>query len=514
MLKRVLTGTTLGLILFVLGSAAMDRVLERQARQYQSLIDLFFPLREKVDEIHLLLLQQQSVVERAALGGAPVAELEDASDRFREALSACFTVCFARLEQPAEEFDDSRELLVGLQSIHRAFRDHSRRLTALFDQLSGGSPDGRLSTDQLAEHVLRAATSLQEAVARFEEDLKRHYDGALARTATMRSSVRRLFFAMVGAAILFGTLANVYFYRSLLPLRSMVEAVRDVTLGHYEVRVDAKGGDEVAFLADEFNAMAEALGEQRRAIKRSHAEKLQLERQVRRSEKLSAVGELSLGIAHEVRNPLSTIQMTLHALGKRQDLNRSESERVELALHEVHRLEGLVSSLLDYGRPSDPHVTTTDVAALIERSIDLVQAESARCAVAVILESVDPELPEIQADGHQVIQVLVNLLLNAIQASPADGQVRVRAAQDANGPTGATVSITILDDGPGIDPEELRRIFTPFFTTRRDGTGLGLPVARKIAEAHGGGLTVDSARGRSTAAELRLPVQPIGLQRP
>ena len=99
MLKRVLTGTILGLVLFVLGSATMDQVLERQARQYQSLIDLFFPLREKVDEMHLLLLQQQSIVERLD-DGTPVAEHAEANGRFDDALAACFEVCFAMLEGP------------------------------------------------------------------------------------------------------------------------------------------------------------------------------------------------------------------------------------------------------------------------------------------------------------------------------------------------------------------------------------------------------------------------------
>ena len=507
MLRKVLTGTILGLVLFVLGSAAMDRLLERQASQYQGLIDLFFPLGEKVDEMHLLLLQQHSIIERATAGdGTPVAELEEASGRFEEALSAAFTVCFAMLERPSQDLSPATELLwAELEPIQRAFRDHSRRLEALFDQLS--EPDGRPMAGKLAEQAVGRSTALQESVARFEEMAGANYSLALAQASAVRSSVRRLFVAMVAVAVLLGMLANVFFYRSLLPLKSMVEAVRDITRGHYEVRVPAAGGDEVSFLAGEFNAMAEAIGEQRRAIEQS-------QRFLRQSEKLSAIGELSLGIAHEVRNPLSTIQMTLHALGKRQDLTRVESERVALARQEVDRLEGLVSSLLDYGRPSAPSVAAVDVAALIERSIDLVEAECARCGVTVEVESADPDLPEIEADGDQVIQVLVNLLLNAVQASSAGGEVRVKATLDADGQAGEAVSIRIADDGAGIDGKELKRIFTPFFTTRRDGTGLGLPVARKIAEAHGGELTVDSEPGRGTTATLRLPVEPIALEPP
>ncbi len=503
MLKRVLTGTILGLVLFVLGSAAMDRLLERQASQYQSLIDLFFPLEEKVDEMHLLLLQQQSIIERATKGGgAPAAELEDASGRFSEALSACFTVCFAMLDEPNRYLAPVIELLRSeLAPIRRHFEDHDRRIAALFDRLekSGGGSEAGL----LAAQVGADAVALQESVARFEEMLASNYSLALAQASAVRSSVRRLFVATVVVAVLLGTLANVFFYRSLLPLKSMVDAVRDITRGHYEVRVPAEGGDEVAFLAGEFNAMAQALGEQRLEIERN-------QRFLRQSEKLSAIGELSLGVAHEVRNPLSTIQMTLHALRKRQDLSRVESERVDLALHEVDRLEGLVSSLLEYGRPTAPHMAAVDVAALIEHSIDLVEAESARCGVRVTAEAIEPGLPRIEADDDQVMQILVNLLLNAVQASPEGGRVRVAAALDAGARTGAAVSIRIADDGPGIDPEELKRIFTPFFTTRRDGTGLGLPVARKIAEAHGGELTVDSTPGRGTTAELKLPVRPIG----
>lgn len=505
MLKRVLTGTILGLVLFVLGSVAVDRLLERQARRYQSLIDLFFPLEETVDEMHLLLLQQQSVIERSALGdGTPAAELEEASGRFTEALSACFTVCFSMLAQPKPGLAPAiDELSAELAPIHRAFKVQSRRIERLFDHLAGHPLGGNEEAERLEREVAAAAESFQESVARFEELVAQHYSRALARASAERSAVRRLFAVLVGAAVLLGVLANVYFYRSLLPLKSMVEAVRGVARGQYEVRAPAEGGDEVAFLADEFNAMAQAIGEQRSALEQS-------QRFLRQSEKLSAIGELSLGVAHEVRNPVSTIQMTLHALDKRQDLSRAERERLDLALHEVDRLEGLVSSLLDYGRPSAPQVGPVDVGALVERSIDLVEAECARCGVTVSVEPAALGLPSIEADGYQVIQVLVNLLLNAVQASPPGGRVRVTASRDGGTPGGEAVSIRVLDEGAGIESEELKRIFTPFFTTRRDGTGLGLPVARKIAEAHGGELTVVSTPGRGTAATLRLPVRPIG----
>lgn len=504
MLKRVLTGTILGLVLFVLGSLKMDQVLERQAGQYQGLIDLFFPLEEKIAEMHLLLLQQQSLVESStAGGGTPAAELREASDRFDDALSACFEVCFTLLEQPGPDLaPTTAELLARLQRIHLAFADQSRQLAAFLDQLARGTPGEPREVDQQAARIAAHATALQESVARFEEMLGEAYDAALARAADRRGAVRRLFVGMVGAAILLGTLANIFFYRSLVPLKSMVDAVRDVGRGHYEARVPAGGSDEVAFLAGEFNAMAQALGDQRRALDRS-------QRFMRQSEKLSAIGELSLGVAHEVRNPLSTIQMTLHALGKRQDLSRGDTERVDLALREVDRLEGLVSSLLDYGRPSRPHKAAVDVAALIQRSIDLVQAECARCGVAVEVEPAEAGLPEIAVDEDQVIQILVNLLLNAVQASPEGARVRARTALETGGKAGEVVAIHVADDGAGIESEELQRIFTPFFTTRRDGTGLGLPVARKIAEAHGGDLTVDSAPSRGTTAVLRLPIQPM-----
>ena len=509
MLKRVLTGTILGLVLFVLGSLKMNQVLERQANQYQGLIDLFFPLEEKIAEMHLLLLEQQSLVETATAGdGRPASELREASERFDDALSACFEVCFALLEQPGSDLAlTTEELRARLLSIHRAFADQSRQLADFFDRIAGGDEEEPRDPDldRIAAQIAAHATSLQESVARFEEMLGDRYDAALMRAADARASVRRLFVGMVGAAVLLGILANIFFYRSLVPLKSMVDAVRDVGRGRYEVRLPAGGGSEVAFLAGEFNAMAQALGDQRRALERS-------QRFLRQSEKLSAIGELSLGVAHEVRNPLSTIQMTLNALGNREDLSRGDRERLALALHEVDRLEGLVSSLLEYGRPSEPHKAAADVTALIERSIDLVEAECERRGVGVDVEAIEPGLPAIEVDRDQVIQVLVNLLLNAVQASPEGARVRAGAALETGRRTGDMVAIYVADDGAGIDREELRRIFTPFFTTRRDGTGLGLPVARKIAEAHSGELIVDSTPGRGTTAVLKLPVQPIGPQ--
>jgi signal transduction histidine kinase len=220
------------------------------------------------------------------------------------------------------------------------------------------------------------------------------------------------------------------------------------------------------------------------------------------SEKLAALGQLAAAIAHEVRNPLAVVRSAAQGLGETLPADDAEAHRAAaFIVDEVDRLAGVARSLLDFARPVALEKQPTALPAVIDRAVTLAGHHLA--AKRVQLQRDDaPALPMVHADGDLVCQVLVGLLGNAAAAIPAGGRIVV-STRASNG----SVEVAVADDGPGIPPEDRSKVFEPFFTTRPDGTGLGLAVARQIVEAHGGRIDVGGdGAGGGARVTVRLPV--------
>lgn len=219
------------------------------------------------------------------------------------------------------------------------------------------------------------------------------------------------------------------------------------------------------------------------------------------SEKLAALGQLAAAVAHEVRNPLAVVRSAAQGLGETLPPGDAEGHRAAaFIVDEVDRLAGVVRSLLDLARPVAIQRQPTALPAVIDRAVILAGADLA--GKRLRLERDDaPALPMVDADGDLVCQVLVGLLGNAAAATPAGGRVVV-STRASNG----SVEVAVADSGPGIAPRDRSKVFEPFFTTRPDGTGLGLAVARQIVEAHGGRIDVGDGAGGGARVAVRLPV--------
>lgn len=214
-------------------------------------------------------------------------------------------------------------------------------------------------------------------------------------------------------------------------------------------------------------------------------------------ERLAALGEMAAVLAHEIRNPLGAVKGLAQVLDERAAPDSPDHELTETMVRETVRLERLVADLLTYARPRPPDRRAVDVAALLRQGAGLLTAEAAAAGVRFEVEPAATPATA-WADAGQLTQLFTNLLLNAAQAAPEGGTVRVACRSDAT-----TVRVWVADDGPGIPPEAAARLFEPFFTTKTKGTGLGLAICRRIAEAHGGGICVEEARG-AHGARLRV----------
>lgn len=225
--------------------------------------------------------------------------------------------------------------------------------------------------------------------------------------------------------------------------------------------------------------------------------------QLLRTGRLAALGELTSRIAHEVKTPLAAIGSAVQVLARgfpEEDPRREISEEI---LVEVRRLQHMVRGVLDAASLS-PYPVVADVRAPLERTLFLVKA-MAREQGTTIVEHLGLGLPPLFIDPRQLQQVLLNLAMNGLQALGSSGTVTVSAVSSS---TGRWVDITVEDNGPGIAAENQQRIFEPFYTTKRDGTGLGLTIVRQIVEAHGGRITVDSRPGAGTRFTVRLFAAP------
>ena len=216
------------------------------------------------------------------------------------------------------------------------------------------------------------------------------------------------------------------------------------------------------------------------------------------AEHLAQIGRLSASLAHEIKNPLAGISGAVQVL--REPLAEDHPHRPILGeiLRQIDRLDGTVKDLLVYSRPKPPRFTRCSLNKLVERVLTVLHSEPDVRRVGI--EFVDSQKLDLYADEGQLEQLLINLLLNATQASPSGAVVRFYATSTADG-----LRLIVEDQGQGMEEEVVRRAFEPFYTTKSKGTGLGLPICRKIVDAHGGTISIQSVPGKRTTVAVRLP---------
>jgi len=279
------------------------------------------------------------------------------------------------------------------------------------------------------------------------------------------------------------------------PLEELRRVIGRVSEGDLGARVDfAKRNDDVGQLGQQFNEMIRQLEENRAEIERLH------QREMARAEHLATIGELAAGLAHEIRNPLAGIAGVVEVMGR--ELPPESSSRAVLPeVHsEIQHIQAILNDLLVYARPRPPEFHPADLNATVEQAVFLARQQVRTKPIEITLEP-EKRLPGILHDPVQVQQVILNLLLNGIQAISNQGKIEVALRQERE-----YAVVRIRDNGKGISRESLPRIFKPFFTTRKEGTGLGLPLARGIVESHKGRIEVTSEPGRGAQFEVWLPI--------
>jgi len=275
-------------------------------------------------------------------------------------------------------------------------------------------------------------------------------------------------------------------------LDKFMGVMRRIKSGDLSVRFRPNRNDEFKVLAETFNSMLNEIEQTRAELQRVHMEEL------KRMERMATLGELATAVAHEIKNPLAGISGAIQVL--REDLPENDPRReiITDVLQEVERLDRTVRDLLSFAKPQKPQKLDTDIKELLKKTLNLVKlkAEKQNVKIKISVEDI-----VINVDPQQLQQVLLNLILNALQAMPTGGEINISVFTKDG-----FCNIIVQDTGEGIPPEDLPNLFRPFYTTRGRGTGLGLSISKNIIEAHGGTIEVESRQGEGTKFIVRLPL--------
>jgi signal transduction histidine kinase len=308
------------------------------------------------------------------------------------------------------------------------------------------------------------------------------------------------------------------------PIRALMEGAQAVGRGDLTQRIELARRDEVGQLAEEFNRMATNLQAANEELVRQAEERLRLEQEVQQAQKLAAVGMLAAEVAHEIGTPLNVISGRAEVLGRVVPPDHSERRHLDVILKQTQRISGIIRALLDYTRPRRPNRRAENIVPVLGRVADILLERSRRRGARIQLD-LSVGLPQVLMDPDQIQQVFLNLLMNALDASPQGGVVRVTTGENPKLPTEGRAGIVrgkatapclavhVVDAGRGLTGEQLDHVFEPFFSTKGHGvgTGLGLPIAEEIVRAHRGEIEMLSIPGRGTEVIVRLPLAGEGV---
>lgn len=376
------------------------------------------------------------------------------------------------------ELEQANEVARGVDAVDDIFK--SRLVPALDANDHARVKLLHTSTEELVNDVVSVSARLNGQLERRAESARRAAERLRKRAAVLVVGCFILAIAVTGAAWL------IIGQSVLKRLYQLQRGASQLAAGDLSTRVDVGGADDLAELATSFNEMASAIDKHQRKLMHS--------------ERLGLLGQVAAGVAHEINNPLGVILGYAVLLRRTKQRPEKDEEGLRIIEDEARQGQRIVQALLDLARPTERPRVPTDLGELAREAVERLTATE--CSAPHAITGPAPGAAAVaSADSAAVRQVVANLLMNAIEASPEAGSVEVSVRE-----TEHHAELTVSDHGQGIPADIVSKIFDPFFTTKRNGTGLGLSICQAVATAHDGTLEVDSSPGKGTRVTLRLPL--------
>lgn len=316
-------------------------------------------------------------------------------------------------------------------------------------------------------------------------------------------SVKIILIVAVSAALVLTLVNRAYASHSQSvdqAIRKIDDVLKGYESGHFRKRVtlDENEGSEhdLGILADRVNELGNRLKYMEQQIKEHHKSEME------NAERLASVGELAASMAHEIRNPVAGISNAIQVLSSEMEPENENGFIYDEIINQTQRVNRAINNLLSYARPDAPELVAEDINQIIRRSLVLMEGQI-KSGMIKLEKYLDNDIPEVMIDTRQIQQVVVNLILNAVQAMEPGGTLKLSTSRKND-----EILLSVADNGKGIPEDVMQTIFDPFFSTKPKGTGLGLAISRSIIEKHSGRLNVSSEAGKGSTFEICLPVKP------
>ena len=483
MKKKIIIGIAIFILASILGGVHIVRSIDRTVSTLDNIIKLH---QVEILREHLLI-QIKRVQSDLSLKDTPFARKKSTVFSHVDALigvvSTCFN-CHHNEKMMARLTDFRNDTIVYKDSLKVVFSRKSAGIKLQWE---------RDKAYEKGEHLL---AEIQKVIALTSARLQEKTKISLEKIAHMKSMLTIFILSGPIVAVLF---AVIFIASFTGPLSKLLEATRRLKKGNLDYRVE-KLSDEFGELAGAFNEMADSLKEQ--------MEKMQ------RAEQMAFIGEMAAGLAHEIKNPLAGIKLSIEVLADELELSEEDRSVLSKIIGEIKRIEKLMKSLLNFARPPKPTFEAMDVNRVIENTSATLnfmlkkrsRKEEEEEEISLVKE-LDENVPPIDADTGQIQQVLINLMMNAIDAIEGKGTLIVKTSYEGEEDR---IVIDVSDSGKGFDVGQGERIFKPFFTTKSKGTGLGLAITKQLVEGHGGKIEAFNNESGGATFRIILPLKREG----
>jgi len=477
--RRISFWLMASLLLALVGSGIGLLVAMRSEQAFKDMVTANLEQASAIHELQNALARQTGLLSDYALTGRAesLQQIEHSHAEFQERLEELSRIGL----EP-----NQRELLRPLQGAYSRYenaRDEALSLSRQRDKQ-------RAAIDRARAEFERTYSLCRDLDKANDRDIEFAVEARHAR-ARVTSLCLSSFLAIL--AVLIGSLASLFFTGVLRPLRQLSEDVRE----HMSPEPSAQPVNEI-------DAVGHYVRQLRSNMAEAHSSLALSERRLVDAEKMVTVAKLAAGVAHEIRSPLTSLRLRLFSMQKGLRDNPSHANDIRIMCEEIQRLDGIIKNFLEFSRPAQLCVGPCDASLLLDKTFELLRYRLE--AAGVRLERHAPvNLPPLLVDAHQMRQVLLNLVNNAIDAQPGGGKIQIEAFFDSNSHEGAMVRLRVRDHGQGIPPEARDRIFDPFFSTKSDGAGLGLWIAHRIVTQHGGILDLEQSGPEGSTFVLWIP---------